>query len=454
MPQIHHLAIGYPAIPQKTTVLKQLATMQTFFIVWFGQLISLTGSSMTGFALGIWVFQRTGSATSFALTLLFTMLPRTIVSPFAGVLADRFDRRWIMILSGVGAGVSTVVVAALLFSGEIRIWHIYLATAFNAGFGALQVPAFGAAVTRLVPKMHYGRANGLMELSSGIGQVIAPVLAGVLIGIIRLEGVLLINMVTFLFAVLTLLVIRFPQSKAATKPAPGRSSWLADMYAGWRYLVTRTGLMGLVMIFALVNLFIGIAEAVLTPMILSFTSADTLGAIMSTGGVGMLIGGLFISVWGGGKRKVYAVFVAYALLGLGVLLAGVSPSVGLVTAALFFVFLCLPTVMGASQAIMQAKVTPAIQGRVFSLRMMVNTLSFAIAFLIGGPLADKVFEPLLAADGLLANNVGQLIGTGPGRGMGLMFIVMGFLAILTSVGGLLYPRLRRVESELSDAVEG
>ncbi len=134
--------------------------------------------------------------------------------------------------------------------------------------------------------------------------------------------------------------------------ATGRSSWLTDMRDGWCYLVTRPGLMGLVIIFALVNLFVGIAEAVLTLMILSFTSPDALGVILlSTGGVGMLLGGLFMSVWGGGKRKVYAVFVAYALLGLGVLLAGVSPSVGLVTAAVFLAFLCLPTVIGASQAI-------------------------------------------------------------------------------------------------------
>lgn len=446
-------AYSTPITTQKSTILNQFNPMRTFLAIWLGQLVSLTGSSMTGFALGVWVYQQTGSATNFALTLLFNMLPRAIVSPFAGLLADRWDRRWIMILSDVGAGVTTVATALLLITNQLEVWHIYLFTALNSGFGALQAPAAGAAVTQLVPKTQYGRANGLMQLGSGIGHVIAPVLAGVLISLIQLQGVLLIDMATFFFAVFTLLVIRFPRPETTPEAGAGQGSWVQQARQGWCYLVTRPGLMGLVVIFTLANFFVGVAEAVLTPMILSFTSPDTLGMILSAGGIGMLIGGLFISIWGGGQRKVYAVFGSNALLGLGVVLAGLAPSVGLVTAAVFLAFLCLPTVMGASQAILQVKVAPDIQGRVFSLRMMLNTLSFAIAYLIGGPLADQVFEPLMAVDGLLAGSVGQVIGIGSGRGMGLMFVVMGCLSILTAISAFAYPRIRNVEVEVPDAVE-
>jgi MFS family permease len=426
--------------------------MQTFFIVWFGQMVSLTGSSMTGFALGVWIFQETGSATSFALTLLFIMLPRAILSPFAGVIADRRDRRWIMILTDFGAGITTMATALLLITGQLEVWHIYLLTALNSSFGALQGPAFSAAVTHLVPKAQYGRANGLMQLGTGVSQIIAPVLAGVLISTVQLQGVLLVDMATFLFAVVALLLIRFPRPKTAGGAAGQHGSWAKDMWQGWFYLVARPGLMGLVVIFTLVNFFVGVAEAVLTPMILSFTTPDKLGVILTVGGVGMLIGGVLMSIWGGGRRKVYAVFGSYALLGLAVVLAGTAPSVTLVTAAVFLAFLFLPTVMGASQAIMQVKVAPDVQGRVFALRAMLNTSAFAVAYLIGGPLADRVFEPLMADGGSLAGSLGQLIGVGPGRGMGLMFVVMGLLAIATAVSAFAYPRIRNVETELPDAV--
>jgi len=155
-----------------------------------------------------------------------------------------------------------------------------------------------------------------------------------------------------------------------------------------------------------------------------------------------------MSIWGGGNRKVIAVFGAYGMVALGVFLAGLSPSVWLMMTAVFLAFFFLPTVMGSSQAIMQAKVAPEVQGRVFALNGMLNTLSFALAYLLGGPLADRVFEPLMAVNGPLASSVGQLIGVGPGRGMGLMFVVMGLLAMATAVSAFAYPRIRHVETEL------
>ena len=187
-----------------------LAESQTFLIVWLGQVVSLLGSSMTGFALGVWIYQETGSATGFALTLLFNMLPRAVLAPAAGVIADRYNRRLVMVVADLGAGVTTVLTALLFLSGQLDVWHIYLFTALNSSFGALQGPAFGASVTQLVPKAHFGRANGLMELGQGVSQILAPVLAGLLIVGAGLWSVLMVDMATFFFAVLTLLLVRFP----------------------------------------------------------------------------------------------------------------------------------------------------------------------------------------------------------------------------------------------------
>lgn len=429
-------------------------SMKTFIIVWIGQVVSLLGSSMTGFALGVWVFQQTGSAASFALTLLFNMLPKALIAPFAGVLADRYDRRKIMIAADLSAGVATMFVFALFVTGDLSIWHIYLLTALNASASALQGPAFSAAITQLVPKSQFDRANGLQQLGDGVGQIIAPILAGVLIGVFGLASVLLVDMVTFMFAVGLLLFVRFPDfRKTEAKRIEDQETWQAQIWRAVDYLRVRPGLLGLMLVFTLVNFFVGMAEAVLTPMALHFTTPENLGLIMTVGGVGMLVGSLPVTVFGAGKRKVYAVFGAYAFLGLAVFLAGLQPSVLLVSVAVFLAFLSLPTVMSASQAILQAKVAQSIQGRVFGLRIFLNTLSFAIAYLIGGFLADVLFEPLMAENGLLAASVGRFIGVGPGRGMGLMFVLMGILSMISALSAFAYPRIRRVEIELPDMVE-
>jgi len=428
-----------------------LASMNTFLLIWMGQVVSILGSSMTGFALGVWIFQYTGSAFSFALILLFNMLPKALVAPFAGILADRHDRRKIMIYTDLSAGFATIILIILFTVGELSTWHIYLLTAVNAAASAFQGPAFSASVTQLVPKAQYGRANGLQQLGEGISQVIAPVLAGTLIGVFGLMSLLLIDMLTFLFAVIILLVVRFPRIPQTHQRKPELSgTWYSELEQGAKFLFSRQGLLGLMLVFTMVNFFVGAAEAVLTPMVLSFTSPENLGLIMTTGGFGMLAGSILMSLYGGGQRKIYAVFGAYAFLGVAVFLAGLRPSVLLVSTAVFLAFFALPTVMGASQAIFQTKVAPKIQGRVFGLRIFLNTLSFALAFLLGGFLAETFFEPLMSEGDLLAGSVGQIIGTGPGRGMGLMFLLMGVLSIISALSAFAHPRIRRVEIELPD----
>jgi DHA3 family macrolide efflux protein-like MFS transporter len=266
--------------------------------------------------------------------------------------------------------------------------------------------------------------------------------------------VLFFDLLTFMFAVATLLLVRFPNiSQTRGDRLVNASTWRSQVGQALDYLWARPGLLGLMLVFALVNFFVGVAEAVLTPMVLSFTTPETLGVVMTFGGLGMLVGSLLLTVFGGGQRKVNAVFGAYAVLGLAVCSAGLRPSALLVGAAVFLAFLCLPTVMGASQAILQAKVASKIQGRVFGLRIFLNTLTFTFAYLIGGFLADSFFEPLMAENSPLAYSVGRLIGVGPGRGMGLMFILMGILAVLSAFSAFAYPRIRRVEIELPDAVE-
>ncbi|MGD9100467.1 MAG: MFS transporter [Anaerolineae bacterium] len=426
--------------------------MRTFFIIWFGQLISLLGSNLSGFALGVWLYQETGSVTLLALNNLCFVLPQMLFSPLAGALVDRWDRRRAMLLSDLGAGLSTLFLALMLFTGRLEVWHVYLATAVNALFNTFQWPAYSAATTLLVPQEHLGRAGGMVQIGQAISQLIAPALAGALLVTAGLKNVLLIDLVTLVFAVSTLLTVRIPRPAASAEGAAGKGSLWQETVFGWKYIVARPGLLGLLLFFAAANFLGGMTFPLLTPMILAISTADVLGFAASVASVGMLVGTLVMSAWGGPRRRVLGVLGFELLAGVFTIALGLRPSIPLIVAAGLGIMFCMPIINACSQALWQSKVEPDLQGRVFSVRRMIAMAASPLAYVAVGPLADKVFEPLMAVDGPLAGNVGRVIGTGTGRGAGLMFIVMGALSVGVAVVAYLNPRIRLVDSELPDVV--
>lgn len=426
--------------------------MQIFFLIWFGQLVSLVGSGLTGFALGVWLYQDTGSVTGYSLIYFFTRLPNIIVAPLAGAIADRWDRRQLMILTNMGAGLSIFAIALLMFVGLLKIWHIYLAIAVSSICNGFQQPAYLAATTLLVPKQHFGRASGMIQMGSAAEHLFSPMLAGVLLAAIQIHGILLIDFVTFLFASFTLLIFEFPQPQKSTIDEAERRSLLYDAAYGWTYIVAQPGLLVMVIFFAITNFSIGIAQVLLAPMLLSFTNAKMLGIVLSLGGSGWLFGSVVMSVWGGPKRRIHGILGFELLLGMGILMIGLQPNPVLITAAVFVVFFSAPMIIGCNNAIWQSKVPSDVQGRVFAVRGMISWLSFPIAYLVAGPLVDRVFQPLLEINGVLAENVGLLIGVGPGRGIGLLLIVVGVLMMLATIFAYRYPLLWRVEDELPDVI--
>ena len=424
--------------------------MRVFIIIWLGQLVSLVGSGLTSFALGVWVYQRTGSVTDFSLISLFTTLPLVLVSPFAGAFVDRWDRRKTMFYSDLGAGISTIAIALLLFSGRLELWHIYLATAVSSICKAFQLPAYTAASTTLVPKEHLHRVGGLTQMGQSVAELASPVLAGILVVTIQIQGVLLIDFCTFCFALITLLIVKFPRYESTNVDAIKKSSLLGDISSGWHYITTRPGLLGLQIFFAATNFLQGIVEVLATPLILSFVSPAVAGSILSIGGSGMLFGSIVMSIWKGPKRRVNVVFGFLFLNGLSMIVAGLRASPALFTLAVFLFCYGLPMINGSNQIIIQRKVPLDLQGRVFALSKMISGISFPVAYLVAGPLSDYVFEPLMAVNGPLADSIGQIIGIGKGRGIALLFIVMGTLTMIATVIAYQYPRLRRVEDEIPD----
>jgi MFS family permease len=372
--------------------------MTTFTIIWLGQVVSLVGSGLTSFALGVWVFERTGSATQFALIGLAAVVPRVLLSPLAGTVVDRWDRRWVMIIADIGAGLSTMLVMLLLATNQLELWHIYALTLVNAAFGTVQWPAFTAVTTLLIPKSNLGRANGMVQFGRAASEILAPALAGVLMGLIQLEGVILIDVLTFAFAVGTLLLVRFPQLEVPAESAGEKGSLWRDLTYGWRHIFARPGLRDLLMFFAAVNFIWGMVGALIVPLVLNWTSSEVLGLLISIAGVGMLTGSLIMSVWGGPRRRIHGVLTFELLSGVCFMLIGLRPSFWLVAVGVFGAHATIAIVFGSNQAIWQSKVAPDIQGRVFATQQMIARAAAPLAYLLAGPLADRVFEPLLAPD--------------------------------------------------------
>ncbi|MCH7585445.1 MAG: MFS transporter [Acidobacteria bacterium] len=425
--------------------------MRTFFIVWSGQLVSVVGTMLTGFGLQIWVYQETGSVTALAGIALAFTLPAIVISPFAGALVDRWDRRKVMLYADLASGLSTLIIALLFITNGLALWHIYLLIGVGNVGNSFQSPAWMATIPLIVPKAQLGRANGLVQLNEGVGIVAAPAIAGVLLLTTGLGGVLIVDFATFLVAVSTLAVVRFPRPKAHAETSTG--SIRGDAMAGWHWVRERKGLFGLLWVYAGVNFTLSFGNVLIFPLILAFASEGAAGSVLSVAGFGMIGGSVLVSAWGGPKRRVRGTMMAIFVAGLGVALAGLRPSVIVVGIAAFIMMSAVPVANAASQVLWQSKVPPAVQGRVFAIRRMISQGISPLAILLAGPLADKVFEPLLAEGGRLAGSVGSVIGTGPGRGIGLMYIVTGLLTALLGIIGYSLPRVRHLETELPDYIE-
>ena len=425
---------------------------KSFLLILFGQLISLTGSGLTGFAIGVWVFLETGSTTLFALIQLFTTLPNIFIGPIAGALVDRWDRRKAMLFSDGGAAFCTLIIFVLLSMEKLEIWHIYLLLTISSSFATFQWPAYSASMTLLVPKKQLGRANGIVQVAEGVAQILAPVTAGVLVGIILLQGVIMIDLATFLFALVTLLIVRIPKPEKTVEGQKGKGSLLKEAFYGWSYIRTRAGLFGLLLFFAGINFLTSIATVLFTPLVLSFSTPAILGLLTSAAGLGFLAGSLLMSAWGGSKRKMAGIYLTEVIIVISLFILGFTTNLYVLGFGAFLAFCSMPVLGSSSQVIWQRKTAPDVQGRVFSFRRVIAYSSIPLAYLAAGPLADKVFNPLLVEGGKLAGSVGKVIGIGPGRGIGLIYILLGVLTLVATAIAFSYSHLRNVEDELPDMI--
>ena len=426
--------------------------MRTFSVLALGQFVSLTGSSLTTFALGIWIYQETKSVSLLGWVILAASLPGVMVAPLAGTIVDRWNRRTVMLLSDLTAGISTVLVAAMVITGQMHHWHIFMLAIVNSLVGAFQEPAYSASVPLLVPKRHLGRASGFVQLSQGLARIVTPLLAGYLLVASGIGLILLIDVATFLFAVATLTMLSIPSPARESLEPTGAKELVHDAAKALRFLWERTGLISLLALFTCVNFVVAFVNVLYIPLVLSFATEDVLGRVLTFGGVGMLLGSIACAALGTPQRKIASMMGLLFLGGVVIAATGLQESAILIASAGFVMMLILPVLQATSQVLWQTKVPLAMQGRVFALRRTMAQCSLPAAYLAAGPLADHVFEPLMRGNSKLAMSVGSWIGHGEGRGIALLFVAMGLSGCFLAVLGFTHPRIRNIERELPDQI--
>jgi len=413
--------------------------MKRFVVIWAGQLVSLLGSGATSFALAVWLLQHTGDIGDLARLAIAAYLPQVLVAPYGGVLADRHDRRRLMLAADAGAALATVAVLLLAWQGHLGPWTATLVVAIGSSCNALQWPAWESAIVALVPRAELGRASGLCELSRGTSQLAAPALAGALFATLGLRGILALDLASFVVGVVALALVRIPPHEPGRR-APDRSvrGRLADLGAAFGFVARRPGLVAMLILFAITNFTFAVVELLLKPLVLSFAAPWALGVVLSTVGVGMVAGSLAMAAWGGPRRKVLAILVFQLVEGSALVLGGARPSLPPMVVAAFFYGLVIPLTFGCARTLWQEEVPAELQGRVAALRNAVVMLAIPVGYAVAAPLAA------LTERGL---------GAGVGRATGLVVVAMGALTWAAALGVQAFRPYRRLDAARYDPLE-
>ena len=364
-----------------------------FFTIFTGQAFSLFGSSLVQFALIWYLTQKTGSATVLATASLFGMLPQILLGPIAGTVVDRGNRRLIMILSDATIAIFTLLLAYLFWSGSVEIWHIYLISAVRSAGGAFHYPAMAASTSLMVPKEQLSRVSGANQTMQGLVSIVAPPVGALLVAVMATENMLMIDVVTALMGITPLLFFYVPQPKQEEhhESAP-RKSFMQDMGAGVKYMVSWPGLLMMGMMATMLNFLLGPTTA-LTPLLVTKyfgKGALELGSLDSFFGIGMIAGGITLSIWGGFKKKIVTSLAGIIAFSAAILAIAIAPAdkFWMMVAAMFLIGFMLPMANGPIHALFQTLIEPNMQGRVLSLVSSVAQAMMPLGLIIAGPVTD------------------------------------------------------------------
>lgn len=423
--------------------------ISVFLSLLITQTISLIGSRMTAVGLGIWVFNRTGSTTPLLLTSFFAELPGMLFGSLAGVLVDRWPRKWVMILADSGQAAGSVLLLVSLVSGRFELWHLYLISLLQGSFAIFQSPAENATTTLLIPENWRERANAIREAAFPMAGVGAPVFAGLVYTWFSIEGIIVIDLVTFLIAVGVVLFLRIPQPAASEEGRLGSGSFKGEMLAVFAFLRSRPALLYFLLYGVFMNFMLNGPLELAIPYLLSITGNEkVMGSLMGVMSLGALSGALLMSAWGGTRPRIHTLMPVLLLSGAMFLVYGTARDPILLGSALFLILAPLPISKILSVSIMQVKTPPDLQGRLFALESQLGFIGSTTSFLLTGPLVDRILEP--AVNKPEWSIVAPIVGQGPGSGIGLLQVVTGLLILLVTASMYAWPLIRNMENRIPD----
>ncbi len=421
------------------------ASWRRFLLLWGSQTASMTAGGLTYFALGIWVFQQTGSATAFALMTIATTLPGVLALPLAGSLSDRFGGRLSLIASDVGSATVGLAIAAFFYFDVVSTWSLCALLGIGSVLASLHWPAYTSVTSELAQGPQLPRAASMMQFGYVGHHVLAPVVAPSILAIAGVSGILAIDVVSFAIASVAILLLLRPRRRVSKKPRSVREEF-GEAWAA----VRERELLPLAAYVAATYLFGGTVVALSTPLVITIAGPQTAGIVLGVMGVGMIVGTTSSSVFvksSGGTRRLLGFDRAMAI---AMLMAGVAASPTLIAVAGFLFLFGLGGHMGEEQALWQVRIPLALQGRAFALKRMLTFGALPLSYALAGPLADYVLEPLMADQGALAHSAGSLIGTGPGRGMALLLMLAGVGKLLVIFLAARSTRLRALNAAPSE----
>lgn len=400
-----------------------------FFTIWTGQAVSLLGSQLVQFALVWWLTQTTGSATVLAIATMMAVLPQVFLSPVAGALIDRWNRRMVMMIADGVIALAVVVLAVLYALDAVQVWHIYLLMLVRAAGGAFHWPAMKASTTLMVPERHLSRIAGLNQTLFGVANIASPALGALLLSALPMQGILAIDVGTAALAIAPLFLIHIPQPERKEMQETTKPSVLADMREGVRFVRGWPGLMMVVTIATLINLLLNPAFSLLPILVTEHFggSALELAWLESTWGIGVVLGGITLSVWGGFRRRIVTAMLSVTLMGIDTTVIGLTPATAftLAVGAMFLDGFMNPIANGSLQAALQAIVPPHIQGRVFTLVASGAAAMSPLGLAIAGPVADAL-------------------------GVQIWFLIGGIATVIMGVGSFFVPAIMQIEDRATE----
>lgn len=402
-----------------------------FLIIWLGELISNIGSGMTAFGLGVYVWQLTHSAVDVSMVEMAALLPAILLGPAAGVLADRFDRRLLMILGDIVSGFGLIVLLVLMSTGDIQVWQICLCVGFGSAFVALLNPAYKATITDLLTEDEYAKASGMVSIASSSKFLISPIIGGLILAVFGIEVILTIDIMTFVVTVVAIFSVR--KSLVVKSQVNKEMNFFKDLKEGWLIILESKGVMLLIVLVSVLVFYMGFIQVLSKPMILSFASEKTTGILQTVVACGMLVSSIMV---GSGilKSKYVNVMVAsFIVSGITMVGFGATTSIPVIIISGFLFFASLPYANTSIDVLIRKSIDNEKQGRAWGLISLISQLGYVIAYVLAGVLADYVFNPALVEGGVLADTVGKIIGTGETRGIGFLVILAGLGLIITAL---------------------